>query len=97
MDHNYLQKIATNVNLMIECKGTGSDNAEIAIILESPMEADIKLGMPLSGGSGGSGNLVLNNRIAIGNNTQISISMYAGGSSTSGVNGQGYVTLVVSR
>lgn len=52
MDHNYLQKIATNVNLMIECKGTGSDDAEIAIILESPMEADIKLGMPLSGGSG---------------------------------------------
>lgn len=52
MDAGYLQKIATNVNLLIECKGSGPTNAEIAIILESPLESDIKLGIPISGGSG---------------------------------------------
>lgn len=52
MDKAYLQKLASNMNLHIECFGIGSKDAETVILLESPMEADIKLGMPLSGPSG---------------------------------------------
>lgn len=51
IDEN-LRKIATITGMQIDCGFVGDKNAEYAIVLESPGEADIKLDTPLSGGSG---------------------------------------------
>lgn len=51
IDEN-LRKIATITGMQIDCGFIGDKNAEYAIVLESPGEADIKLDTPLSGGSG---------------------------------------------
>ena len=48
----HLQQIAQNMGMIIECGPVGNKNSEIAIIIESPNESDIKLGIPLSSSNG---------------------------------------------
>ena len=47
-----LKKIATITGMHIDCGYCGNKDAKVAIILESPSEADIKLDIPLSSGGG---------------------------------------------
>lgn len=48
----HLQQIAQNMGMIIECGPVGNKNSEIAIVIESPNESDIKLGIPLSSSNG---------------------------------------------
>ena len=47
-----LREIAQTMEMIIECGSCGNQNSEIAIIIESPSESDIKLGIPLSTSTG---------------------------------------------
>lgn len=47
-----LQKMAQNLDMMIECGSIGPKTAEVVIILESPTENDVKLGIPCTTSSG---------------------------------------------
>lgn len=51
----------------------------------------------LSGGSGGSGSVVLNRKFSLGNNKSVTINMQCGGSGTQGVYGIGRVTLKLTK
>lgn len=52
MISTHVRQIATQLNLQIECDSSGNKLAEIAVIIESPSESDIKLNLPLTGGTG---------------------------------------------
>lgn len=72
----------------------------------TPIEASITQGnstpspsitYSLSGGDGGSGNIYVNHKFPLGNNTNIVIFMQAGGSSRDGIYGIGRVTLKLTK
>lgn len=87
--------------------GNGSGAITFPIAMDGyyaiPTEVDVLSGSgrtmtyTLSGGDGGSGTLGLNSSINLGNNTKISFSVRAGGSSTSGTTGYGNITLKITK